>query len=189
MEAIQNVASALLEIAAAAAEVTQEHAEQLRLQREETNILWWLFAEHSRDLGHPMAALPLPAACLVAGKELADLTDVLPGPLAAMGVLDKMLRVVERELRGGSSVHQAVNEAPREWRSRWLTGVSAEPVEDLCPVICAVRRSIESDGPDDWVPPVRKATGIDPHAQVSPLDLATQVYEEALFLGALTHQA
>jgi hypothetical protein len=36
---------------------------------------------------------------------------------------------------------------------------------------------------------VRKATGIDPHAQVSPLDLATQVYEEALFLGALTHQA
>jgi GTPase-associated system helical domain len=189
MEAIQNVASALLEIAAAAAEVTQEHAERLRLQREETNILWWLFAEHSRDLGHAMAALPLPAACLVAGKELADLTDVLPGPLAAMGVLDKMLRVVERELRGGTTAHQAVNEAPREWRSRWLAGLNAEPVEDLCPVICAVRRSIDSDGPDDWVPSVRKVTGVDLYAQVNPLDLATQVYEEALFIGALSHQS
>jgi hypothetical protein len=70
-----------------------------------------------------------------------------------------------------------------------MTGASAEPVEDLCPVICAVRRSIDSDGPDDWVPPARKATGIDPHAQVHPLDLAMQVYEEALFIGALTHQS
>jgi hypothetical protein len=185
MKAIQSLAAAITEVAAASAEAAAEQGRRLQLHREEVNVLWWLFAEHSRDLGHRMANLPLPAACLVAGKELADLIDVLPGPVAAAGVLDRMLRAVERELRPATTIHEAVNSAPREWRAGWVASTDCERVEDLCPVLCSVRRSLETGGPDDWVPPVRTVTGVDLHGGLTPLDLAVQAYEEKLFVGAL----
>ncbi len=183
MKGMQRLASGVLDVAAAAAEVTREQAERLRLLREESNMLWWLFAEYSRDLGQRMATVPLSAACLVAGKELADLTEVLPGPLAAIGVLDRMLRAVEPELRSATTLQEAVNETPREWRP-WMAGGDCERVEDLCPVLYAVRRSLDTNGPEDWIPPVRKVTGVDALTKISPLDLAVQAYEERLFVAA-----
>jgi hypothetical protein len=185
VKALQSLATAITEVAVAAAEAASEQARRLQLHREEVNVLWWLFAEHSRDLGQRMASLPLPAACLVTGKELADLIEVLPGPLAAAGVLDRMLRAVERELRPTTTLHEAVNSAPREWRAGWLASADCERVEDLCPVLCSVRRSLETSGPDDWVPPVKTVTGVDLLGGVTPLDLAVQAYEEKLFVGAL----
>jgi hypothetical protein len=184
-KAIQSLASALTEVAVAGTEAVAQQGRSLQLHREEVNVLWWLFAEHSRDLGHRMASLPLPAACLVAGKELGDLVQVLPGPLAAAGVLDRMLRAVERELRPTTTVHEAVNSAPREWRAGWVASTDSERVEDLCPVLCSVRRSLETSGPDDWGPPVRTVTAVDLHRGLTPLDLAVQAYEEKLFVGAL----
>ena len=185
VKAIQTVATAVLEVAAAAAEVAEEQRHGLRVLREETNILWWLFAEHSRDLEQHMTALPLPAACLVAGKELADLIEVSPGPVAAIGVLDRMLRAVERELRPATTIQDAVNAAPRPWRTRWTASLEVERLEDLCPVLCAVRRSLDTSGTDDWAPPVHKVTGVNVLANIAPLDLAFQVYEEQLLLGAV----
>jgi GTPase-associated system helical domain len=184
-KAIQSLAAAITEVATAAGEAVSEQARRLQLYREEVNVLWWLFAEHSRDTGHRMASLPLPAACLVAGKELADLIEVLPGPLAAAGLLDRMLRAVERELRPTTTLHEAINTAPREWRAGWVASTDGERVEDLCPVLCSVRRSLETSGPDDWAPPVKTVTGVDVHRGLTPLDLAVQAYEEKLFVGAL----
>jgi hypothetical protein len=185
VKAIETVAAAVLEVAAAAAEVAEEQGHRLRIQREETNVLWWLFGEHSRDLERPMASLPLPAACLVAGKELADLVEVLPGPVAAAGVLDRMLRAVEREPRAATTIQEAVNGAPRDWRTEWAAAPGAERLEDLCPVLCAVRRSLDTSGADDWLPPVRTLTGVDVAAGIRPLDLAVQAYEERLLVGAV----
>jgi hypothetical protein len=185
VKAIQTVATAVLEVAAAAAEVAEEQRHGLRVLREETNILWWLFAEHSRDLGHQMAQLPLPAACVVSGKELADLVEVLPGPLAAVGVLDRMLRAVEPQLRTTTTVQEAVNAAPREWRARWAAGAECERVEDLCPVLCGIRRSLDTNGPDDWIPPVRTLTTVDVLAGLPPVELAVQAYQERLLAEAI----
>jgi GTPase-associated system helical domain len=184
-KAIQSLATTVTEVAVANAEAVAEQNQRLQLHREEVNVLWWLFAEHSRDLGYRLANLPLPAACLVAGKELADLVEVLPGPLAAAGVLDRMLRAVERDLRPTTTLHEAVNSAPREWRAGWVASTDCERVEDLCPVLCSVRRSLETSGPDDWGPPVRTVTAVDLHRGLAPLDLAIQAYEEKLFVGAL----
>ncbi len=188
-DAIHSVAAAVAEVAAETGQVIHEQSQRFRLQREDTDILWWLFAEHSRDLGHRMAELPLPGACLLAGKELADLTQVLPGPLAAAGVLDKMLRVVEPQLRGATAIQEAVNGTPRGWRAGWARTADCERVEDLCPVLFAVRRSLDTNGPDDWTPPVAKVTGVDPHAAIGPLDLAVQVYEERLLVSAIRQSA
>jgi hypothetical protein len=48
-----------------------------------------------------------------------------------------------------------------------------------------VRRSLDTSGTDDWAPPVHKVTGVNVLANIAPLDLAFQVYEEHLLLGAV----
>jgi hypothetical protein len=156
-----------------------------QLRREESNILWWLFGEYSRDLNRRMADLGLPAACLVAAKELADLTVVLPGPLAATAFLDKMLRTIKPKLPDSTTLQKAVNASPREWRSRWIRKDDVELIEDLCPVLLAIMKSLETDGPDDWVPAFEKAAGIKVSESILPLDLACQAYEENLLVRAV----
>jgi hypothetical protein len=189
-DAIRGIAAAVSDVAGAAAQVADEHGRRLQLHQEQSNILWWLLAEHSRDLGRRMATLPLPAACLVAGKELADLTDGTPGPLAAAGVLDRMLRAVEPELRGSTTIQEAVNGTPPEWREAWTADAAHfEGIEDLCPVISSVRRSLDGNGPDDWAPSIRKLTGIDVTGGLPPLDVAFQTYEERLLVAALRSSA
>jgi len=79
-------------------------SERQRLLQEESNILWWVFGEYSRDLKQPMVALGLPTTCLIGAKELADLTTVLPGPLAASAFLDKMIRAATRKLPSSTTL-------------------------------------------------------------------------------------
>jgi GTPase-associated system-like protein len=189
-DAIRAIAAAVSDVAGAASRSAEEQGRRLQLYQEQNNILWWLVGEHSRDLGRRMGSLPLPGACLVAGKELADLTEGTPGPLAAAGVLDRMLRAVEPDLRASTTIQEAVNGTPPEWRESWAADVAAvEGIEDLCPVIASVRRSLDSHGPDDWAPAIRKLTGIDVAGGVSPLDVAFQTYEERLLLAALRSSA
>jgi GTPase-associated system-like protein len=179
---LASLVVAVLDVAAATTKIAEEHAERLRLHREQLGVLWWLVAEYSRDLGHEMQALPLPVACLVAGKELADLTGALPGPLGAIGALDRMLRAVEPQVRSATTIREAVGAAPRPWSAAWVASAHAQPLEAVCPVILAVGRSLEPDRGDDWGAPVKDATGIDVDAPIHPLDLAGQAYEEALLL-------
>ena len=51
-----------------------------------------LFSEHSRDAQRPWATLPPAALPIMAGKELGDLTQVIPGPVAARAFLDRVTR-------------------------------------------------------------------------------------------------
>jgi len=171
---------------ATSAEKAVNHLTKLQqLWQEESDILWWLFGEYSRDLNRRMADLELPGVCLVAAKELADLTVVLPGPLAAKAFLDKVLRTVKRKLPNSTTLHEAVNAPTREWRSSWIRQDDIGPVEDLCPVLLAVRKSLETDGLDDWVPAFEKAAGIKVRQSIPPLDLAYQAYEENLLVRAV----
>jgi hypothetical protein len=180
--ALQSVVSAVFDVAAATAKVAEEHARRLRLHGEQLDVLWWLVAEHSRDLGQELRSLPLPVLCIVAGKELADLTAVLPGPPGAAGVLDRVLRGGEPEPGSATSILEGVNGTPRAWRTVWAGTERAQPLEDLCPVIQSVRRSLDVQGGDEWAATVWEATGVNVLEDIDPLDLARQAYEEALLL-------
>jgi hypothetical protein len=106
----------------------------------------------------------------------------LPGPPGAAGALDRILRAAEPELRSSTTISEAVSGIPRAWRTGWAAGDRPQPLEHLCPVIMAVRRSLEADGGDEWTAAVWEATGVDVAEDIHPLDLAMQAYEEALLL-------
>jgi len=132
-----------------------------------------------------MADLELPAVCLVVGKELADLTVIIPGPFSGVAFLDRMLHRAEHELRESSTIKEAVNASPRDWRDSWMSKNPIVGVEDLCPIHLAISKSLEFEGENNWLSAFEKAAQIEVGKPISPLKLAMQVYQENLFIQAI----
>ncbi len=166
------------------ASAIQDLAKQLRLQQEESNILWWLFGGFSRDLNSRMSDLDLRAACLVAGKELADLVLEFPGPFSAVAFLDRVLRGVEPNLGESITIQEAVNLTDSKWRENLLNDRDISIVKDLCPIHLAIEKSLEVDEGEDWLPSFRKSSGFEATDKITPLDLSMQIYQECLFVRA-----
>jgi len=181
----EKLATAISELADSINKMGEKLTQEIRSRREESNILWWVFGEHSRDLNTRMAELQLPFATLVAGKELADLVNVVPGPIAASAFLDKMLRFVDPGLSKSTSIKDAVNAAPSEWRGRLIEEAAARGVEDICPVHLAVQKSLEVEKPTEWLAPFERASDLKSKGAIAPLALATQVYHERMLMRAV----
>jgi hypothetical protein len=154
------------------------------LYREESDMLWWMSGKHSRDFKVPMAQMQLAEACIVAGKELADLTKVTPGPFAAQAILHTMLQRENSDPNETVALSTAINKTDREWRQAWAESFSDSEGVDLCPILFGVQRSLESQGDSDWHPVFKTVTGLGPSLKVLPTELAVQVYEESLFVRA-----
>lgn len=147
-------------------------------QDEEANIAWWVVGGWSKDQNVPMANLALPEACLVAAKELADLTVLLPGPVAAEAYLYRMLPPVATGSSSRATIREAVNAIPRDWRTSCLGHQDWNVLVGIAPVLMAMHASLTTDGSDDWLPVYRKTSRIEPDTPMSPLDLAMQTYHE-----------
>ena len=87
-QSLSSLVDAIKDFAEATQRAVISLAEQERLRLEESNVLWWMTAAHSRDLDKGFGDVKLPGAAIVAGKELADLVSA-PGPLAAKSFLDR----------------------------------------------------------------------------------------------------
>ncbi len=159
--------------------------EQQAIFREESDILWWLTGGYSRDLGGPVGDIPKPAGCLVAGKELADLTRVLPGPLAIPAFLDRFLENAGEDYQEEVVFSQAINNADRDWRGKWAAGFSNGQCLDLCPTLFAVHESMRSDQATAWNSVFKSQTGMAATLKIASVKLAHQVYEECLFVRAV----
>ena len=180
-----QLSNAITQLTTTTEKVTSCLVNLQKLRQEESNILWWLFAEYSRDLNQPVTKVGFPATCIIAAKELADLTMVLPGPLPAPAFLDKMLHTAKAKLPDTTTLQAAVNASPRGWRNQWMQRLKTADVEDLCPVLLAIKKSLETDGRDDWVPAFERAAGVKVTEAIPPLELTCQAYEENLFTRAL----
>ncbi len=157
-----------------------------KLLEEETNILWWLFGEYSRDLERPVRELTISKVCLVIGKELADLTNSIPGPFSAEAFLDKMISASKTEgTKKKNSIANAVNASSRDWRNRLISQTRNQAVIDFCPVHFAIEKSIETHGTDDWLPAFQKSASISAKKNIAPLDLSKQIYQERLLIKAV----
>ncbi len=162
------------------AEEIQQLRRQLSLVAEESNMLWWLFSEHSRDEQQRWATFSVPAVTLMAGKELADLTTVIPGPIAAAAFLDRVIRSAKAKSPTVISVKDAINAVTIQWRQRYMPGACPCQLEDLLPIGHAVKLSLESPANDAWLPAFVRATGIASDATIPPHILAYQVFLEGL---------
>lgn len=179
--AFQSLAKAIIGLAKWATDQNGQRA----LLREESDVLWWLFAGRSRDLKIPFPELKPPAICIVAANELADLATTIPGPYAANAFLDKAIRDAGLDGSVPVSLAEAIAACPAEWRKTIAGRPAIDAVEDLCPVSFALRKAVESDGKRSWQSVFQGNTGLRPTEKMKPLELAEQGYEEQLLARSI----
>jgi hypothetical protein len=189
---LNNIVAAIAQLTA---NVNSSHERMLKNQtifEEEIDILWWVFNEQSRDLGKPLSTIPAESACLVAAKELADLTRILPEHQTAAQFLSAALNKSQIDLTRDDEANvirltEAINSSPRQWREQWRSSFKEAMVPpnltSLCPIIKGIELSLQTEG-DEWIGFWKKATGLIEDFALQPLDLSLRVYRECLLLRA-----
>lgn len=167
-------------VRAADAELT-DAAHGLRSADEETNILWWIEGGCSRDMNKPWGTLK-DAAAIIAGMELADLTDVALGPRDAAALLERVLsepkgRDKDTPLAG------YVNALPDDW-ARERTANLDEATLGLAPITLATFHRAKSD-PSSWQQYFDSSSGLKSSTRLTAARVARQAYVEAILLRAL----
>jgi hypothetical protein len=158
----------------------QELKLELTIVAEETNMLWWLISEYSRDRNQSWKKVGLSATSIIAGKELADLTRIIPGPVAAAAFLNRIVRLSDSAKSAEAvSVKDAIEKVPSEWRQQYGFNAAAG-IEDLAPISNAVKLSLTVAEGDDWSPVFEKGTGMEADSEMLPNALAYQVFLERL---------
>lgn len=156
---------------------------QLEALREESNMCWWVVGEFSHDLQKPFNKIKSPADCLVAARELARMTVLLPGPRSASAFLGRVIANGRRST--SASIPEAVNATPREWRKSWLSSTAPTHVGNLAPVLTAVQHSLATESKTDWVSAFCLGTGLD-DIKLGPTELTVQAYTEDLLVQAVS---
>lgn len=154
----------------------------LRAQEEETDILWWLLGEYSNDLKCNVASLEQSAATIISAKELADKTRIIPGPISIEAFLSKAIQKSKQNNKDTITLKEAINSTPLDWRDKTIGQKLFDDVIDLCPVHCAIRKSVESGDDDSWIAGFEKQIEIKADKQLSPLLLSLQTYKECLLV-------
>jgi len=153
---------------------------------EETNMLWWLISETSRDVSKRWSEMPLGMVCTLSGKELADLTRILPGPIAARAFLDRAVRSGRDEVADSISVADVVNKTEKTWRGSHFSKSLPAGLEGILPVTHAVILSVHASEDKAWRPIFKTATGIAATAKTSPDAISHQFYLEQLAVRSFT---
>lgn len=180
---ITPIFQALVEaVRAADAELTNA-AQSLRSADEETSILWWIEGGCSRDTNKPWGTLK-DAAAIIAGTELADLTDVALGPRDAAALLE---RVLSESKRNGKDAPLAgyVNALPDDWVRERTVNLD-EATLGLAPIALATFHRARSDA-SSWQQYFDSSSGLKSSTQLTAARVARQAYVEAIVLRMLAN--
>ena len=162
------------------AELT-DAAHSLRSADEETSILWWIEGGCSRDTNKPWGTLK-DAAAIIAGTELADLTDVALGPRDAAALLERVLS--ESKGKGKDApLAGYVNALPEDW-ARERTANLDEATLGLAPIALATFHRAKSDS-SSWQQYFDSSSGLKSSTQLTAARVARQAYVEAILLRTL----
>lgn len=156
-------------------------AHDLRCADEETNILWWIAGGSSRDLNKPWSVLK-DAVSLVAGSELADITDVALGPQDAAALLERVFPEAKGESKE-QPLHVYVNAVPEDWAKKRAAKM-AEGALDLTPLSLAISQRSKSN-PSSWQPFFEANSGLKASIRLAPERAARLAYVEAVLFGIL----
>lgn len=179
--AVKPVLQALIDAVCAADRQLDSAAHNLRRADEEMDILWWVEGGCSRDTNQPWSELKEGAA-IIAGTELADLTDVALGPRNAAALLDRVLSASKCEAKK-APLHEFVNALPDEWTRKH--GAKADDLAlDLTPLTFAISHRGKSDR-SSWQHYFDSASGMKASTQLTSARMARQAYVEAMLLRSL----
>jgi hypothetical protein len=152
-------------------------------RHEETDILWWLFSECTEEERINFAELTVGEACFAGARDLAKLTKVLPGPVAARAFLVRALRQIKKA-PATITIASAVAAFQSSKKLTMQVGPAADRLPDCCPLLFALRKCSEAGG-GTWQDAFDSRTGLRSSDALPPASFAHEVYQELLFLRSL----
>lgn len=159
---------------------------QLSELKEEVNMLWWLIGNHSRILDKPFADLDVGVAAIMAGLDLATLTNGESGPVAVPALLQRIINPQKKPSKKNLSIDKTINLLPPDLYSSLEFLSSYSRVSDICVITTAIMKSQEIGQGEGWFNTFKKITSLDESIQLSPLNLAVQMYQEAMLISKLS---
>jgi hypothetical protein len=166
-------------------------------QEELSEILWWMTGEYSRDLEISYRRLDLNEACLLVGKELADLTRFLPSVYSAKAILHRILALAGVSQSGETQEHQnpkpeiiapakikdVLNSIPTGWDLAWLEEPKTRVLSDLCPLHFALLQ--KSAYHKAWIKPFEQTMSLKVSQTVPLLEMSYQFYLERMLIAGI----
>lgn len=174
--ALEKVAEAMGGVAERQSEALQAMDTFIRIQDEELQMLWWLTGQRSKDCKCAFSDVPVEAQPLVFGAELADATQILPGPPSAPAMLSRAGVKDKKKI----AVSAAINAADEAWLRHLLGDYNPSPV--TMPLHNAIHRQLETGPGDTWVAGWASATGVGDNQTLPGLTLGTLFYRERLLI-------
>lgn len=148
--------------------------EFIRIQDEELQMLWWLIGQRSEDLDCAFDAVPAEAQALVFAKELAEHTEISPGPSSIKGLLSRAGLKERRKI----ALSSAISAADVAWLQNLVADTEPSPVST--PIHYGIKRQLETGPGDTWVAGWAAAVGVSGTFALPPLVLAQLFYRERL---------
>ena len=158
---------------------------QVLTLREEVDMLWWHVGGWSRLLEKPFADLDLGLTAVMAGLDMADMSQSPMGPAAAPALLQRTLVAGRKTKAAKVAIKDAVDALPHNQLVRLKLTDKLRSVPEICPVLTAFAKAHEIGAGTSWHEAYSKATGIEPGQSMTPLELTMQAYRERLLLKAL----
>jgi hypothetical protein len=151
---------------------------------EQTQTQWWAIAGWSESANMPYAKQSLEEATLRSAVELANITtSTLAGPIAAPALFNMVLTRDRKPAQLKKLVlKNVVTKTPMEWRKSWLGLETKDPYTRLCPIALAIGLATESNDEPDWEAQFARKVTIGLTTEMSPIEIATQLFRELLVL-------
>jgi hypothetical protein len=159
--------------------------------REEVDLLWWHIGGWNRVLEKPFSELDVALASALAGFDMAQLTSSPPGGVAAPAILQRTIdfgrsgRTGKTSNRKVVTIKEAVDAFPSDRFQDLKLSEKLDDTPDICVVLSAYRKAATIGTGPAWYGASEKASGISAETKFSPLELAMQVYREAMLLWLL----
>ena len=151
----------------------------LRADREELEILWWVFGGHSRTKGMPFQALDLAQRTMAAASELAELALLPPAPGSAQFLLtvlreDRPLTLRQLIQSCSADLLQSIAERAKKIEAVLKDHPALLPFTWLC------GRRIDSGMAPGWEAEFEQKTHVSPDDERAASSWAVQVFNECV---------
>jgi hypothetical protein len=147
------------------------------IQDEELQMLWWLIGEQSWEFDSFFKKLNAKAKPLIIAKELADMTNFIPGPIGIKSLL----------ARAGLSDHTKltipviINECDQTWLGSLVHNLTPSPV--TLPIHFAIIRKLETGENEKWITGWEAAAKIASTHKISALNIGQLFYLERILIA------
>lgn len=181
---LTNVNTAVPALVAGLKQSIERMERERRMDREETNILWWVFSGDSTTTRGPRADLPASDAAICAAVEMSRLCQVPAHPnvegmiriVSGRGRTEEERKPVTLKELGSSLDLELLEELLHEDPARAL----GHDYPSLAPVLWVCDQLLETKGAARWGAALKRVAGVSADIERTPAEWSVQLLRELL---------